>query len=60
MLPEEPSTFRRPTPEELPWRWRLEDGAGRRDRILPGGGHGRRPRQEEEGECPTAKHVKSH
>lgn len=28
MLPEEPSTFRRPTPEELPWRWRLEDGAG--------------------------------
>ena len=28
MLPEEPSAFRRPTPEELPWQWRLEDAAG--------------------------------
>jgi len=28
MLPEDPPTFRRPTSEELPWRWRLEDDAG--------------------------------
>jgi hypothetical protein len=28
MLPEEPPTFRRPTPEELPWSWRLEDASG--------------------------------
>lgn len=28
MLPEEPPTFRPPTPEELPWWWRLEDSSG--------------------------------
>lgn len=28
MLPEDPPTFRRPTPEELPWWWRLEDDSG--------------------------------
>lgn len=28
MLPEDPPTFRRPTPDELPWWWRLEDASG--------------------------------
>lgn len=28
MLPEDPPTFRRPTADELPWWWRLEDAAG--------------------------------
>lgn len=28
MLPDQPSTFRRPTAEELPWWWRLEDASG--------------------------------
>ena len=27
-LPDQPHTFRQPTPTELPWRWRLEDAAG--------------------------------
>jgi hypothetical protein len=27
-LPEQPPTFRSPTPAERPWWWRLEDGAG--------------------------------
>ena len=27
-LPEQPSTFRQPTPAERPWWWRLEDAAG--------------------------------
>lgn len=28
MLPEQPPTFRAPTPTERPWSWRLEDGSG--------------------------------
>lgn len=27
-LPDQPPTFRQPTPAERPWRWRLEDAAG--------------------------------
>lgn len=27
-LPEQPSSFRRPSPADRPWWWRLEDGAG--------------------------------
>jgi hypothetical protein len=27
-LPEQPATFRKPTPAERPWWWRLEDAAG--------------------------------
>lgn len=27
-LPEQPSTFRQPSPAERPWWWRLEDAAG--------------------------------
>lgn len=27
-LPEQPPTFRQPTPAERPWWWRLEDSAG--------------------------------
>ena len=27
-LPEQPPTFRQPTPAERPWSWRLEDQAG--------------------------------
>lgn len=27
-LPEQPSTFRQPTPTERPWWWRLEDASG--------------------------------
>jgi hypothetical protein len=27
-LPEQPSTFRSPTPTERPWWWRLENAAG--------------------------------
>jgi hypothetical protein len=27
-LPEQPPTFRPPTPAERPWWWRLEDAAG--------------------------------
>jgi hypothetical protein len=27
-LPDQPSTFRRPTPAERPWWWRLEDKTG--------------------------------
>ena len=27
-LPEQPSTFRPPSPAERPWWWRLEDSAG--------------------------------
>jgi hypothetical protein len=27
-LPEQPATFRPPTPAERPWWWRLEDAAG--------------------------------
>lgn len=27
-LPEQPPTFRPPTPSERPWWWRLEDAAG--------------------------------
>jgi hypothetical protein len=27
-LPEQPPTFRPPTPTERPWWWRLEDAAG--------------------------------
>lgn len=27
-LPEQPSTFRRPSAAERPWSWRLEDAAG--------------------------------
>jgi hypothetical protein len=40
MLPEEPSTFRRPTPEELPWQWRLEDPSGQE--VTPEGYAGER------------------
>lgn len=28
MLPEQPPTFRQPSPAERPWWWRMEDGAG--------------------------------
>ena len=28
ILPEQPPTFRPPTPAERPWSWRLEDAAG--------------------------------
>lgn len=28
MLPDQPPTFRSPTPREEPWWWRLEDAAG--------------------------------
>jgi hypothetical protein len=27
-LPEQPPTFRQPSPAERPWAWRLEDDAG--------------------------------
>lgn len=27
-LPEQPSTFRQPSPSERPWWWRLEDASG--------------------------------
>ena len=27
-LPDQPPTFRQPTPAERPWSWRLEDAAG--------------------------------
>ena len=27
-LPDQPSTFRQPTPAERPWWWRLEDESG--------------------------------
>jgi len=27
-LPEQPPTFRQPTPAERPWWWRLEDASG--------------------------------
>ena len=27
-LPDQPSTFRRPTPAERPWSWKLEDESG--------------------------------
>jgi hypothetical protein len=27
-LPDQPPTFRPPSPAERPWSWRLEDGAG--------------------------------
>lgn len=27
-LPDQPPTFRQPTPSERPWWWRLEDSAG--------------------------------
>jgi hypothetical protein len=27
-LPEQPPTFRQPTPAERPWSWRLEDASG--------------------------------
>jgi hypothetical protein len=27
-LPEQPATFRKPTPAERPWWWRLEDADG--------------------------------
>jgi hypothetical protein len=27
-LPEQPPTFRPPSPAERPWSWRLEDGSG--------------------------------
>ncbi len=27
-LPDQPPTFRQPTPSERPWWWRLEDAAG--------------------------------
>jgi hypothetical protein len=28
MLPDQPATFRRPSADELPWWWRLEDESG--------------------------------
>ena len=27
-LPEQPATFRQPSPTERPWHWRLEDASG--------------------------------
>ncbi len=38
-LPDQPSTFRPPTPEERPWRWRLENSAG--DEVEAGPEHDR-------------------
>jgi hypothetical protein len=32
-LPEQPATFRPPTPAERPWWWRLLDGAGEEARV---------------------------
>lgn len=34
-LPEQPPTFRQPTPQERPWWWRLEDRAG--DEVVVAG-----------------------
>jgi hypothetical protein len=28
VLPDQPPTFREPTPDERPWSWRLEDATG--------------------------------
>jgi hypothetical protein len=33
-LPEQPATFRQPTPSERPWWWRLHDAAGT-DALAP-------------------------
>jgi hypothetical protein len=35
-LPEQPPTFRPPTPAERPWWWRLEDGSGAEVAVAPG------------------------
>ena len=35
MLPDQPPTFRKPTAEERPWFWRLEDAAG--TEVTPSG-----------------------
>lgn len=36
MLPDQPSTFRQPSPAERPWWWRLEDGTGTEIELPPG------------------------
>lgn len=36
MLPEDPPTFRPPSPAERPWHWRLEDASGA-EVTLPAG-----------------------
>lgn len=36
MLPEDPPTFRQPTPAERPWWWRLEDASGAEVTLPPG------------------------
>jgi hypothetical protein len=33
MLPDQPPTFRQPTPEERPWHWALLDAAGAEVRV---------------------------
>jgi hypothetical protein len=40
-LPEQPPTFRPPTPSERPWSWRLEDESGA-EVAVPGEYAGRR------------------
>ena len=35
-LPEQPPTFRPPTPAERPWWWRLEDGSGAEVAVAAG------------------------
>jgi hypothetical protein len=32
-LPEQPATFRQPSPAERPWWWKLLDGAGAEARV---------------------------
>jgi hypothetical protein len=39
-LPEQPPTFRQPTPAERPWSWRLEDASG--TEVVPAEFAGRR------------------
>jgi hypothetical protein len=34
-LPEQPPTFRAPTPAERPWSWRLEDAEGTEVEVAP-------------------------
>ncbi len=33
-LPEQPATFRPPSPAERPWRWRMEDSSGAEVEVL--------------------------
>jgi len=44
-LPEQPPTFRQPTPAERPWWWRLEDAAGAEVRVSEAHADARFPNQ---------------